>query len=68
MGKVLRREKNGGTGRRPVRTFALMLLVLAMVGLGLAWMSGGPVPMRTISQDVGSQDVGGQDVTGQVKP
>ena len=63
MAKVLRRNRNNGSGKRPVRSFVLVLAALAIGGLWLAWMSGGPVPMRTITQDVTA--TGG---TGQVKP
>ena len=58
MVKVLRREKDRGGRKVPVLPIVLVLVVLAIGGLWLAWMSGGPVPMRTIAQDV----------TGQVKP
>ena len=68
MAKVLRRERNSGSGKRPVRPLVLVLAALAIGGLWLAWVSGGPVPMRTITQEVAGASTAGQAATGQVKP
>ena len=49
---MLRREDDRKPRKTGLRRVGLLLLALAIGVLGLAWVSGGPVPMRIIAKDV----------------